>query len=59
MSWTPGAHACSRYLYFLIIVEGKLERAPTLVQPLHFTGLDAVVEALEKLQSYAPEAHTP
>ena len=34
-------------------------QAPAIVQPLHFTGLDAITEALEELQLHAPEAHAP
>ena len=32
--------------------------APTAVRPLHSTGLDTIVEALEELQLHALEAHT-
>ena len=34
-------------------------QAPAAVQPLYFTGLDAIAEALEELQLHALEARTP
>jgi hypothetical protein len=40
-------------------MEGWLVQAPTTVQPLHFTGLDAIAEALEELQLHASEACAP
>ena len=40
-------------------MEGELVRAPVAIQPLHFSGFDAITEALEELQLYALEAHTP
>ena len=48
-----------RNLDFIITMEGELAQAPAAVQPLHSTGLDAIVETLEELQLHAPEAHTP
>ena len=41
------------------MTEGELAQAPATVQPLHFTGLDAIAEAIEELQLYALEARTP
>ena len=46
-------------LDFIITTERELVQAPVTVQPLHFTGLDAITEALEELQLHAPEAHAP
>ena len=46
-------------LDFIVITEGELVRPPIAVQPLHFTGLDAITEALEELQLHAPEARAP
>ena len=34
-------------------------QAPAIVQPLHFTSLDAIAKALEELQLHAPEARIP
>ena len=34
-------------------------QAPMAVQPLHFTSLDVIVEALKELQLHALEAHVP
>ena len=45
-------------LDFIITTEGELAQAPTAVQPLHFTCLDAIAEVLEELQLHAPEART-
>ena len=36
-------------LDFIIMTEGELAHVPTTVQPLHSTGLDTIVEALEEL----------
>ena len=44
-------------LDLIITTEGELAQVPTAIQPLHSTGLDAIVEALEELQLQAPEAH--
>ena len=43
----------------IVTMEGELAQPPTAVQPLHFTGLNVIAEALEELQLHAPEAHTP
>ena len=59
LNWVPGAHVRFGDLDFIITMEGELVQAPTAVQPLHFTGLDAITEALEELQLHAPEAHAP
>ena len=53
VSWAPGTHVRFGDLDFIVTTE------PTAVQPLHFGGLNAIVEALEELQLYAPEAHAP
>ena len=44
---------------FIVTIEGELAQAPTAVQPLHSTGLDTIVEALEELRLHAPKAHVP
>jgi hypothetical protein len=59
VSQTLSAHACSKNLDFLITTEGRLARAPTPTQPPCFASLDAMVDALEKLQLHALEAHAP
>ena len=59
VSWVPGVHVRFRSLDFIIMMEGELAQAPTTVQPLHFAGLDAIIEALEELQLHALEAHVP
>ena len=59
VSCVPGAHVRFGNLDFIVTTEGGLAQAPTVVQPLHFTGLDAITEALEELQLHAPEACTP
>ena len=59
VSWVSGAHVCFGSLDFFITTEGELARAPAPVQLLCSTGLDAIVEALKKLQLRAPEAHVP
>jgi len=46
-------------LDFIVTKEGELAQAPAAVQPLHSTGLDAIVEALEELQLHASEARVP
>ena len=45
-------------LEFIIMTEGGLVQAPTAVQPLHFTDLNTIAEALEELKLHAPEART-
>ena len=46
-------------LDFIILMEGELAQVPTAVQPLHSTGLDAIVEAPEEIQLHALEARAP
>ena len=48
VSWVPGAHVHFGNLDFIITTEGEVEQAPAAVQPLHSTGLDTIVEALEE-----------
>ena len=36
-------------LDFIVTMEGGLVQAPAAIQPLHFTSLDAIIEALEEL----------
>ena len=43
-------------LDFIITTEEELAWAPVVIQPLHSTSLDAIVEALEELQLHALEA---
>ena len=59
VSWVPGAHVHFGSLHFIITAEGELARAPTLVQLLHSTGLDATIEAFEELQVRTPKACVP
>ena len=59
VSWVPGVHVRFGSLDFIVATEGELARAPAPVQLLCSTGLDAIVEALKKLQLRAPEAHVP
>ena len=40
-------------------MEGELEQVPTIDQPLHSAGLNAIAEVLEELQLHAPEAYAP
>ena len=49
VSWVPGAHVRFGNLDFIVMTEGELAQAPTTIQPLHSTGLDVIVEALEEL----------
>ena len=58
VSWVPGAHVRFGNLDFFITMEEGLVQAPAVVQPLHFTGLDTIVEALEELWLHALEART-
>ena len=53
------AHVRFGDLDFIIMTEGELAMAPTIIQPLHSAGLDAIAEALEELQLHAPKAHAP
>ena len=57
VSWVPGVHVRFGDLDFIITMEGNLAQAPAAIQPLHSTGLDVIVEALEELQLHAPEVH--
>ena len=57
VSWVSGAHVRFGSLDFFITTEGELAWALAPIQLLRSTGLDATVEALEKLQLHAPEAH--
>ena len=59
VSWVPGAHVRFGSLDFIVMTEGELARSPIAVQPLHFTSLDAIAEALEELELHAPGAHAP
>ena len=59
VSWVPGAHVHFGDLDFIITTKGELAQTPTAIQTLHFTGLDAIAEALEELQLHTPKAHTP
>ena len=43
VSWVPGAHVRFGNLDFVITTEEGLVQAPAAVQPLHFTGLDAII----------------
>ena len=49
VSWVSGMHMHFEDLNFIITTEGELALAPTAIQPLHSTGLDAIAEALEFL----------
>ena len=49
VSWVSGAHVRFESLYFIVTTEEELVQAPATVQPLHSTGLDAIVEVLEEL----------
>ena len=46
-------------LDLIITTEGELAQVPTAIQPLHSTGLDAIVETLEELQLHMLEARVP
>ena len=56
VSWVLGAHVRFGNLNFIVTMEGGLAQAPTAVQPLHYAGLDAIVEELEL---HRPDAHAP
>ena len=56
ISWVPGTHVRFENLDFIVTTERGLVQAPTAIQPLHFTGLDVIIEALEELQLHALEA---
>ena len=59
ITWVSGMHVHFGDLYFIIMMEGELARAPIIIQPLHSTGLNAIAEALEELQLHALETHAP
>ena len=59
VSWVPGSHMHFGDLDFIVTMEGELALAPTVVQPLHSTGLDVIAEAFNELQLHALEAHAP
>ena len=59
VSWVPGVHVRFGSLDFFVTAEGELAWAPAPVQLLCSTGLDATVEALEKLQLHTSEARVP
>ena len=59
VSWVPGMHVCFGDLDFIVTMEGELAQAPAAIQPLHSTDLDAIAEALEELQLYAPATPAP
>ena len=46
-------------LDFIIMAEEELAWAPVIVQPLHSTGLDTMIEALDELRLRAPKARAP
>ena len=56
VSWVLGAHVRFGSLDFIVATEGELVRAPAPIQLIRSTGLNATVEALEKLQLRTPEA---
>jgi hypothetical protein len=59
MSWTLGAHAHLGSLDFLVTTDESMARAPTPVRPPRSDCIDAVIEALKKLQLHALEALVP
>ena len=59
VSWVLGTHVRFGNIDFVVTMEGELAQAPTTIQPLHSTGLDAIAEALGELQLHAPKAHAP
>ena len=59
VSWVSGMHVRFGSLDFFVTVEGELAWAPTLVQLLRSTSLDATVEALKELRLHALEASAP
>ena len=58
VSWVLSAHVRFGDLDFIGTTEGELAQAPTAVQPLHLSGLDAIAEALEELQLHATSSST-
>ena len=59
LCWVPSAHVRFRNLDFIVTAKEELVQAPATVRPLHSTGLDVVVEALEELQLHALESCAP
>ena len=59
VSWVPGADVRFGNLDFIVTMEGELAQVPAAIQPLHYVGLDAIIEELEELQLHAPEARAP
>ena len=59
VSCVLGAHMLFKNQDFIITTKGGLVQDPTTVEPLHFTGLAVIAEALEELKLHAPEARTP
>ena len=49
VSSVPGTHVRFGNLDFIITMEGELVWTPIIIQPLHSTGLDAFIEALEEM----------
>ena len=49
VSWVPGTRVRFGNLDFVITTEGELVRPSAATQPLLFTGLDTIAEALEEL----------
>ena len=52
-------HVPFENLDFIVVMEGELVQVPAVVQALHSTSLDTIIEALEELQLHMPEAHAP
>ena len=59
VSWILGTHVHFGNLDFIATIEGELAQASTAIQPLHSTGLDVIMDALEELQLHALEARAP
>ena len=49
VSWVPGTHVRFGDLDFIVMMEGDLAQAPTAIQPLHLSDLDAIAKVLEEL----------
>ena len=49
VNWFLGTHMHFEDLDFIVTTKGELVQAPAAIQPLHFTGLDAIAEVLEEL----------
>ena len=54
-----GTHMRFGNLDFIITTEGELAQALAIVQPLHSTDLDVIVETLEEMQLHVPKARAP